>query len=136
EDVELLVGRETEAMEMCTVLESSDHGIYIVSGLPGVGKTSFFNITQYLLESSQAPCGPHVMCARTLCPIRPNDKPRDVAERALQSLLSSVEQYCHLSSRPVPPETQKLSQWIGGGGGAGFQLGITVLGVGGNFGKS
>ena len=55
EDAELLVGRSDEMVALCTELESTTQGVYVISGQPGVGKTSFFNVTQYLLENSQAP---------------------------------------------------------------------------------
>jgi Holliday junction resolvasome RuvABC ATP-dependent DNA helicase subunit len=72
EDVDLLIGRDHEAIEFYTVLESAEQGIFIISGLPGVGKTSFFNIQQYLLETGKSSCGPSLMSARDLCPIQPN----------------------------------------------------------------
>lgn len=136
EDVELLVGREKEMTELCMTLSASDHGAFIISGVPGVGKTSFFNVTQFLLESSQAPCGPHLMCARSLCAIQEGDGVREVAQRALSTLIRSVEQYCAISTRPVPTETQKLSKWIGDVGSGGFAFGINIAGFGGNFGRT
>ena len=136
EGAELLVGRSEETIELCTVLEAHSNGVFIISGQPGVGKTSFFNVTQFSLENSQAHCGPHLMCARTLCPIQPTDEPLDVAQRALASLVKSVEEYCALSTRPVPPQTRKISKWINDRGGGSFDLGITILSFGVTFGRS
>lgn len=136
EDVDLLVGREDEMMDLCTALEASKQGFFFISGVPGVGKTSFFNITQFLLESSLAPCGPHLLCARILCPIHPDSTPISVARSALSSLIRSAEEYCRLSSRTLPPETTKLSKWAGDVGSGGFQVGISILGSGGSFGRS
>lgn len=66
EDVELLVGRETEATELCTILESSTNGILVLSGSPGVGKTSFFNVQQYKLENRLSAFGPRLLAARNM----------------------------------------------------------------------
>ncbi len=136
EDVELLVGRGDELIELCTSLESDTRGVYVISGKPGVGKTSFFNISQYLLENNLASCGPHLLCARTLCPIQPTDGPTDVAMRVVASLVKSVEDYCALSQRPIPRETEKISKWISGKGAVGAQVGITIVGFGGSYGKN
>lgn len=92
EDVELLIGRETEAVEFWTNLDTADKGILVLSGSPGVGKTSFLNIQQYLLENGQAPFGPKILAARKLCPVQPKDNVQTLGIRALDSLHKSVEQ--------------------------------------------
>jgi len=71
EDIDLLVGRDSEATELCTQLGSASSGVLILSGTPGVGKTSFFNVQQYRLENDLAPFGPKLMAARTLCALPP-----------------------------------------------------------------
>ncbi len=136
EDVELLVGRENEAIELCTALESANKGIFAISGVPGVGKTSFFNIQQYLLESKSVPFGPHLLAARHLCPIQPNDSPRDVAQRAALSLVKSIEEYCSLNTVKVPKQVEKISKWLNASGNGGFDIGIEILGCGGSFGRN
>lgn len=136
DDSELLVGRQSEMVELCTELEGSTQGVYVISGQPGVGKTSFFNIAQFQMENSLAPCGPHLLCARSLCPIKPEDDSTAVAQRVVTTLVRSVEQYCALSTRPVPPETKKISKWIGARGGGSFDLGITIMSFGANFGRT
>jgi hypothetical protein len=136
EDVELLVGRETEAIEFCTNLESADKGILILSGSPGVGKTSFFNIQQYLLENGRTPFGPKILAARKLCPVQPTDTVKPLAVRALDSLHKSIEQWCVLNNKDIPSETKKVGKWLSGGGAAGFDFGIDIMGFGGNVGRS
>lgn len=136
EDVDFLVGRNEETTELCTALEAGDHGFLFISGVPGVGKTSFFNVTQFLLESSQAPFGRHLMCARRLCPIHPGATAISVARSALANLIKSVEDYCRLANRPIPSETQKLSKWVGDVGSGGYQIGVTILGCGGSLGRN
>jgi hypothetical protein len=136
EDVELLVERREEMTQLCTTLSAQGQGAAIISGPPGVGKTSFFNVTQYLLESAQTEIGPHLMCARTLCSVRNDDTTETIARRALSSIVRSVEQYCSVSTREVPNETAKLARWIGDVGNGGFQVGVNILGCGGSFGRS
>jgi len=136
EDVDLLVGRESESTDLCTQLESASHGVLVLSGAPGVGKTSFFNVQQYLLEQELAAFGPKVLAARHLCPVQPNDDLRTLALRALDSLYRSVEAWCALQPRAVPKETANIGKWLAGTGSSGFSLGISILGSGGSFGRS
>jgi len=46
-DVDLLMGREEEQIDFLTAIESDSQGIFVLSGVPGVGKTSFLNVQQY-----------------------------------------------------------------------------------------
>lgn len=135
EDVDLLVGREKEANELCTALESARQGVLIVSGAPGVGKTSFLNTQQYLLETEQAIFGPRLMAARQLCPVQPTDDARTLGLRALDSLYRSVEAYCSQNGKSIPSETSKIGKWLRSTGNSGFDLGIEILGFGGSFGR-
>jgi Cdc6-like AAA superfamily ATPase len=136
EDVELLVGRGSEAIEISTIFESGNNGILILSGVPGVGKTSFFNIVQYQLETQQGVFGPMLLSARHLCPVQPSDDVRTLALRALECLYKSVETYCSIHHSEVPVETKKIGKWLCGGSSTGFDLGIEILGFGGNIGRS
>lgn len=136
EDLELLVGRDTEATELCTQLGGAANGVLILSGTPGVGKTSFFNIQQYRLENSLALFGPKLLAARHLCPVQPTDDVRKLALRALDTLYRSVEAWCLLNSKKVPEETAKLGKWIAGTGTSGFSLGVNILGCGGSLGRT
>lgn len=135
EDTELLVGRESESIELYTTLETSEQGVMVISGTPGVGKTSFFNVNQYLLENNLAPFGPNLLAARRLCPIQPGDTPRDVALRAVYTLTRSVQEFCNLSSRAVPTETNKVINWLNSISGGGFNFGFQILGNGLNYGR-
>lgn len=136
EDLDLLVGRDAEATEFCTQLDTAPNGILVLSGAPGVGKTSFFNIQQYLLENGIAAFGPKILAARQLCPVQPNDEVRSLALRALDSLYRSVSAWCTLNKKSPPKETKKIGKWLVGTGSSGFDIGINILGTGGNFGRS
>lgn len=136
EDLDLLVGRETEATELGTQLETATNGVLVLSGSPGVGKTSFFNVQQFRLENGLAPFGPKLLAARQLCPVQPGDELKAVALRALDSLYRSVDIWCTQNSIDVPKETKKIGKWISGVGSSGFDIGIDILGCGGSFGRS
>ena len=135
DDVELLVGREEEAVRFCTVIDSAPQGIYVMSGTPGVGKTSFLNVQQYLLQAGEAPFGPRLLAATQLCPIYPLDEPRAVALRAVHSLHRSVEFYCSQNGKKVPKQTKRLGEWVNRKGGSGFDVGLDIMGFGGSFGR-
>ncbi|MEX0995828.1 MAG: hypothetical protein WDZ45_02120 [Flavobacteriaceae bacterium] len=134
-DVDLLMGRNDEQIEFLNAIDSNKDGILVLSGVPGVGKTSFFNVQQFLLESGDAPFGPRLLSARQLCPVNPYDEPRLIAERCVQSLCKSIQIYCSITGGTLPPETKKISEWINKRSTANYSLGLTVLGNGGSFGR-
>lgn len=136
EDEQLLVGRSKEAVEFCTTLESANEGIMVLSGQPGVGKTSFFNVQQYRLASEKAEFGPKVLPAERLCSIQPEDDGRAVALRVVENLVRSVQIYCGAHNKQVPKGTASISKWINSAGGSSFDLGVSILGYGGHFGRS
>lgn len=136
EDIDLLVGRSGEATEFFTSLEVSSQGILVLSGSPGVGKTSFLNIQQFRLENDLAPFGPKLLSARDLCPVQPSDSLEAVARRALSTLCKSVEKWCVLNMAEVPPQTKKICKWVSGTISGGIEVGISIAGFGGNFGRT
>jgi hypothetical protein len=133
DDFELLVGRSQESTELCTALESSPRGVIVISGAPGVGKTSFLNAIQYQLENELAPFGPKLLAARQLCPVRPQDEVSELARRALDSLYRSVEQYCKGNGISLPSQTKKIGKWLNCKGGSGFDIGLDIMGFGGSL---
>lgn len=135
DDVELLVGRQQEATEFCTTLETAPQGIMVLSGVPGVGKTSFFNIQQYLLENGLSTFGPRLLAARNLCPVQPSDDIRAISLRALDSLHRSIVSFCQEKNHSIPNETRKIGKWLRGEA-TGIDLGIQIYGFGGNIGRS
>ncbi len=135
EDVELLVGRTDEATALITNLGTAHNGVLVLSGAPGVGKTSFLNIQQYRLEAGLAPFGPTVLSARQLCPVQPGDDVRKISIRGLDSLCKSVVAWCSANNASVPSETKKVLKWLSGAGASGIDVGISILGCGGSFGR-
>lgn len=135
EDIQLLIGRGDEAIDFATALDSSKNGILILSGVPGVGKTSFLNIQMFRLERKLVGFGPKIIAARQLCPIQSTDSPRDIAFRALDSLVRSIMMYCTEFNQQVPKNIGKIKQWINQkNSGKGMQFGLSLFGFGGNFG--
>ncbi|MFJ5236997.1 hypothetical protein ACIP86_09770 [Pseudomonas neuropathica] len=108
EDVDLLVGRGSEGIELCTNFDSASNGIIVLSGPPGVGKTSFFNVQQYLLESEQAVFGPKILAARQLCALQPGDDNKALALRALDSLYKSIIAWCSKGGQEFLLKLKKL----------------------------
>jgi hypothetical protein len=129
-DVDLLMGRESEEVDFLTSIESEEQGIFILSGVPGVGKTSFLNVQQYLLESGEADFGPRMLAARTLCPIQPSDEPKNIAIRCIQSFCKSIESYCAMTKIDLPPQTAKIQTWVYQNKPTTFNIGISILGNG------
>ncbi|WP_431637906.1 hypothetical protein ACQVBX_08485 [Dyella sp. KULCS107] len=134
--VPLLVGRSDDGVQFCTFIDSAPEGVFVISGSPGVGKTSFFNIFQHLLESGRASCGPRLLAARTLCPLQADDSARVIALRVLQILIKNVDEWCRIRSRNLPSQIEKLSSWIGGKSSVSWDFSISILGNGGGIGRS
>jgi hypothetical protein len=134
-DVDLLMGREEDQIDFLTAIESDSQGVFILSGVPGVGKTSFLNVQQYLLESGEADFGPKILSARTLCPIQPSDEPKNIAIRCIQSFCKSIEEYCLMTKTDIPKQTAKITTWIYQNKPATINLGFSVLGYGLNGGR-
>ena len=135
-DVDLLIGRQQQGVAFCSTLDSSNRGMLVISGVPGVGKTSFFNIYQYLLESQNTFFGPKLLADRVRCHVQPYDEPRSIALRSLQTLCRSVEEYCRLNGHSNLPQNKKILDWLSAQGKSGYTLGINLLGVGGSFGRT
>ncbi|GEM_PF-3355827 len=125
EDVDLLMGRESEQIEFLTTIESSNEGVFVISGVPGVGKTSFLNIQQYLIESGEG-FGGKILSARTLCSVQPYDEPKDLAIRSLQSFTKSIQQFCDTNGKKLPKQVDKVINWLHQNKPSTFEFGIQV----------
>jgi hypothetical protein len=64
------------------------------------------------------------------------DTPRGIALRVVETLVKSVQISCASANKRVPPQTQLINKWINQSGGGGFEIGIQILGSGGNVGRS
>lgn len=135
-DAELLVGRDEDGIKFCTVLESSNNGISIISGKPGVGKTSFLNVQQYLLESGNSICGPNLVACRYLSPVNPTDNIKDIALRVVFNLYKSVQEFCSIYDFKPTKNLNKIGKWISNRGSSGFEFGIDIAGFGGSLARN
>ncbi len=135
EDEDLLIGRKDEEIELVTAVESEDEGIYIISGVPGVGKTSFMNIVQYRIETGKSFITKKLLAARQLTPVQPKDTPKKVALRCVQSLAKSVEIFCDINGKNIPKSTKEIIEWLSQTK-IDLNLGVTILGFGGSIGKN
>lgn len=136
EDVQLLLGRSKEQVAFQTAIESETKGILVLSGVPGVGKTSFLNVQQYQLESGNAAYGRKLLAARQLCAIRPHDEPMDIALRAVESLCKSVQEFCSKWGWDLPKQTKETFKWLRQDKSASISIGLTVFGNGGSIGRN
>lgn len=134
EDVDLLMGRESEQVDFLTEIEASSDGVFVLSGVPGVGKTSFLNIQQYLIENGQS-YGGKLLSARILCPVQPSDEKKDIAIRCIQSYTKSIQEYCDENGKKLPKQVQKAIDWVHQNKPSAFEFGISILGNGINYGK-
>lgn len=134
-DVALLVGRTDDAIKLCTIFESSKQGVTVISGNPGVGKTSFLNIQQYLLETNKSICGPNIVSCRHLSPVNPSDSARDVAFRILHNVYNSIIDFGTINDIKPSKEVTNIGKWLANTGSVGYEFGISIAGFGGNIGR-
>jgi len=133
--VPLLIGRNKESINFQTTLDSAKKGVIIISGKPGVGKTSFINIQQHLLESEEAFLGPKLLADRVLCPIYPEKSTtREIAIDILNSLCDNISKHCSLADKTIPKETKKVIKWLNDGGSSSQTFGLTIFGFGATIG--
>jgi hypothetical protein len=133
-DIDLLMGRESEQVEFLTTIESANEGVFVISGVPGVGKTSFLNIQQYLIENGKG-YGDKILAARTLCSVQPSDEPKHIAIRCLQSFTKSIQQFCEEKNQQLPKQVEKVINWLHQNKPSTFEFGFQILGNGINYGK-
>jgi hypothetical protein len=136
DDVDLLIGREEESVKFQTIVESAGNGTILLSGLPGVGKTSFFNIQQYVMESGKALFGKKLISARHLCPIQSDDAVHDIALRILHHTCMNITDFANLQGKAVSDNVAKAFKWLTGNKQAGYDFNLSIAGFGGGFGKS
>jgi len=132
EDVDLLIGRKSELENLLSVLSASEGGAIIISGYPGVGKTSFLNISQHLIHEKRTSMNSKIMASREPCYIRAQDNPRDIAQRALWVLSQNAFNFCAEKGSYVPENIKKIHDWMNSTHETeGISLNISILGFGG-----
>lgn len=137
EDFQLFIGRERTGVEFRTLVEGSDGCVTVISGDVGVGKTSFFNIQQYLLFTGKGGFGPKLAPALELTTLEADSTPTSLARRITHNIVGSLEQFCEQQKLKCPSQIRKLKKWISSQKAAsGFDVGLSVLGTGGNFSMS
>jgi hypothetical protein len=108
----------------------------VISGDVGVGKTSFFNIQQYLLYTGKGGFGPKLAPALELTTLE-TESATSLARRVTHNLVGSLEQFCQQRKLKCPSQVKKVKKWISSTKAAsGFDVGMSILGSGGNFSMS
>ena len=133
EDYELFIGRDSEGVEFQTLVEGTNGCVVVLSGDVGVGKTSFFNIQQYLLYTGGGPFGPKLLPALDITPLDSEDTATGLARRVAHNAVTGIEKFCRLESFKVPKQIKDIRKWLSHkGSNKGFDIGLSVLGSGGN----
>lgn len=133
EDYKLFIGREELSTYFRTQIECDQGCVVVLSGDTGVGKTSFFNVQQYLLFTGLGGFGPSLVPALELTPLTGTDSPNDLARRVTHNAVKSVETFCTQQNLKAPKQLKKISKWLSHEGAAdGFSVGLSVIGSGGN----
>lgn len=136
EDALLLVGRKSEAIEFSTSLGMYGGGALILSGKPGVGKTSFLNVQQFNLVADKDPQNARILPSYKFYPVQPEDKAKEVCLGCLEILVNSIEREFSLAGRnKLPHNTQRIRDWVLGSNKV-TQVSIMVAGFGGGLNRN
>jgi hypothetical protein len=142
EDIKLFVGRDKEIEKYLVDTLSGSRSLKIVSGEIGTGKTTFVNACQYFSYMGQLPIDfkfeiPHVLPCFEKIQIRESDSLDDFFLQTITAVCQSIVHYCRLNEIEPPEEVKKiLSHFLDlaiDAGGAGFSLGLNILGTGGEM---
>lgn len=136
EGIKLLVGRKSESQQFINAISAADHGAYLVTGCQGVGKTSFVNVQQIMLETKAYSFAPKILSARIICNTQADDDQKALALRALRSLVRSYEEYCMLYRKKPTKQIQEIAEWLRRSKSEGFGIGIQILGSGGSINRN
>ncbi|OLD55945.1 hypothetical protein AUI46_02890 [archaeon 13_1_40CM_2_52_13] len=124
QDRELMVGRDQENRKFAA-LSSNDHGVIIVEGNIGVGKTSFVNAAQYDLSKRG------FLPSHQTIEVRENMEPSNLVLSALSNLVYSLElakgRDANMKDLSLREGKQLVANTVKGGWGG--QL--SILGTGG-----
>ena len=131
-DAKLLIGRKRESLEIVTHLEATVGGCVIISGQPGVGKTSFINVQQHRLTKPDKLFGPNIIPSYRPYSIQPNDDTKSIVTGCLDSLLYSIEKEYLEKNKSLPKSISKIKDWRQGGTKIGGGT-ISIFGVGGGI---
>jgi len=124
EDRELMIGRNEENRKFAT-LSSNNHGVIIVEGNIGVGKTSFVNATQYDLSKRG------FLPSHQTIEVKENMEPSNLVLSALSNLVYSLEVVKGRDANTKDASLREGKQLVANTvkGGWGGQL--SILGTGG-----
>lgn len=117
EDLAKFVGRRTDIQEFLTQIAGTEGCVHLVTGKPGVGKTSFVNVLQYV-TSFDTP--DKVLTSAKHSPFRlvPNlqkiqinseDSTQSLMLKVASSLVFSIIQYCKSHKDHVPQDISKAN---------------------------
>ena len=131
-DMELFTSRSRgESAEFLSMMSDDERSVVILSGDIGIGKTSFFNIQQYLLVSGKAGWCPKLIPCSRLTSLMAKDEPNSLARRIVYDAVQNIQAYCDSTKQTVQPECQAVSDWMSHRPKpAGWQISAGVLGAG------
>jgi len=124
---DLFVGRARATASILATLGAASEGVQILSGAPGVGKTSFFNVTQYKVETNLASAGPKLLgCCEQLCQVSEQDDLRELSRGVLETLCTNIIAYCLREGHPLPEGIRNLSNWLKNKGTTSYTANVRV----------
>ena len=133
EDAKLFTPRIEEGSEFLTLMDCKDGCVIVVSGDAGIGKTSFVNIQQHLIETEAAGFGPKLIACRKRTPLLPDCSLDVLARRIVENALTDIEVFCGIYNQKLPEEATRVRDWISSREStSGFQIGVGIF----SFGKS
>ena len=114
-DVKLLIGRDRPIHKFLNIISSSEQGILMIEGNQGIGKTSFANVAQFLIESqdrSKFGLPAKRLAFRSRMIITPKLELKEFAFNVVFGLYESIEEYYKFTKTANTAELVKIRKWI------------------------
>jgi len=112
DDYRLFTGRTAQSSKFLTQIDRKHGAVVVISGDAGIGKTSFFNIQQYLVVTERAGIGTILIPCYVRTPILQSDDERSLARRLMHNALESVSIECAKRKSSLPKKIKEIKNWM------------------------
>ncbi|MCG7988435.1 MAG: hypothetical protein JAY64_09385 [Candidatus Thiodiazotropha weberae] len=112
-DFLLFTGRKDQSASFLSQFDQPNGCVLVVSGGPGIGKTSFINTQQYIIEENKSLVSQKPIPCYKRTPAQPSDDSLSIARRVVHNTLDNITLHCKKpGNKKLPDELKELSKWM------------------------